>query len=666
MEKQFALALKSVEGLWDWNLATGELYLAPAWRDMLGLPRDGSRPFAISDWFNRLHPDDREWVLASIEGTEGVEESFEIEYRIRDKDRTWRWMRCRGMVQRDEQGRMVRAAGSQTDITQRKHHEEAARQSQERFTLAVKAANDGLWDWDMQTGQVYLGNRWRAMSGLPPSDGKFARIEDWFERVHPDDLDWLMASIEGTEGPEGSFELEYRLDVAGKGWRWMLCRGIVMRDSEGRPVRAAGSQSNVHRRKKEEAAFNAMRNYTESILKSLTSAVITLDRSFRLERANTAAIQLLEVSDEADLVGRPLDGLFEQAEWLSASVEKVRATGERDTVLDQDLRAVKSGRTVSVNLTTVPLSDLMGDSLGYMLIMDDLSREKRIKSTMARYVPKDVMDKVLESGEDNLGGSLQLATVMFSDIRKFSTLAERLGPRASVSMLNDYFSAMADVILAHHGVLDKYIGDAIMVLFGAPLSSPQDADNAVAAANDMMRTMAILNQRPQSEHPPLDIGIGIATGQVIAGNIGSVKRMDYTVIGDSVNLAARLETATKYYGAHVILDEVTVQMLERETLMRELDIVQVKGKVESSLIFEALDYHTEASFPHLPEVLGIFAEGLAAYRRRSWNVAVKAFDACLALNPADRPSALYQQRCRDFLVTQPADDWDGVWVLPAG
>ena len=167
-------------------------------------------------------------------------------------------------------------------------------------------------------------------------------------------------------------------------------------------------------------------------------------------------------------------------------------------------------------------------------------------------------------------------------------------------MLNEYFEEMVDVIFRHHGVLDKFIGDATMALFGVPFNGEHDADDAVTTSNEMFTALSELNRRRTIEGKDLiRIGVGISTGEVIVGNIGSTKRMEYTVIGDSVNLGARLEGATKFYGCNILISEYTNNQLTNGHLTREIDRLQVKGKNEPVAIYEALDHFTEDSFPNL-------------------------------------------------------------------
>jgi adenylate cyclase len=405
----------------------------------------------------------------------------------------------------------------------------------------------------------------------------------------------------------------------------------------------------------------SMKNYNESILKSTSNGILTLDAEGRLVTANDAAETLLGYARD-DLVGQLAAELFDGANaWVVENLARTRATGEIALAVDAELSRAGGGAS-SVNLTAAPLIDANDERIGSMLVLEDITEEKRVRSTMSRYMSKEVADQLLSAGELELGGVEQKVTVMFSDVRSFTSIAEALGPRETVSLLNEYFTEMVDVIFQHGGILDKYMGDGIMALFGAPLVGPNDADNAVAVADEMMQRLAGLNaRRVAAGHGPLDIGIGFSTGATVVGNIGSVRRLDYTVIGDTVNLASRLEGASKQYGARVMLSEMTVRDLKRPATLREVDLIRVKGKDRPVAVFESLGYR--AHEPQLAELIGLHGRGVEAYRARDWAAAAKAFDAALGLYPDDGPAKVYAQRCKLLKRTPPAGDWDGVWNL---
>ena len=218
-------------------------------------------------------------------------------------------------------------------------------------------------------------------------------------------------------------------------------------------------------------------------------------------------------------------------------------------------------------------------------------REKRkMKKLFGQYVSKDVYDQLVANPAlARLGGQRREMTVLFSDIRGFTTVSESGQPEAIVGMLNEYFTRMVDLVFAHKGTLDKFVGDMVMALFGAPLDDPHHADHAVEAALEMIEALASLNARWKAEgRPELDIGIGINTGPMIAGNIGSDAIMSYTVIGDAVNLGSRLESLNKQYGTRIIISEATRERLSRPYRLRPLGDVVVKGKTQPVAIFEVV------------------------------------------------------------------------------
>jgi adenylate cyclase len=218
-------------------------------------------------------------------------------------------------------------------------------------------------------------------------------------------------------------------------------------------------------------------------------------------------------------------------------------------------------------------------------------REKReVRRLFGRYVSNDVIEALSsDPALAGLGGQRREMTVLFSDIRGFTSASERRPPEDVVAQLNDYFSAMVEVLFRHRGTLDKFVGDMVMGLFGAPLDDSDHADHAVAAAIDMLRVLDDLNARWRADgRPPVEIGIGISSGEMIAGNIGSVAIMSYTVIGDAVNLGARLESLNKERGTRILISEATRIRLTRPVATRPVGEIVVKGRVEPVLVHEVL------------------------------------------------------------------------------
>ncbi len=393
----------------------------------------------------------------------------------------------------------------------------------------------------------------------------------------------------------------------------------------------------------------AARNYNDSILASMSGGVITLNAEGVVETINAAAGVILEV-DPAIMRGRQAGtALSDENAWLLDEFEAVRADGVARALLDVDIRTA-GGRYVSVNASIVPLINDEVSS-GLLLLFEDISQEKRLKGVMRRFLTQRVVDQVLQRQDELLFGSACVASVLFADIRGFTSMAESLKARETVDMLNEVFTELVEAVAGADGVVDKFIGDAIMAVFGAPISSGRDALNAVDAANAMMRLVGELNlRRAARDEAPLRLGVGVATGELIAGAIGSPKRMEYTVIGDSVNLASRLQDLTKAYGVGVIVCEATARANASGQILRRLDTVGVRGRNRSEVIYQLLTYHDDLSFPNLAAVLAAYDLGLTRLEAGDWAAAAEAFGHALALNPADTPSRLMLDRARAALA----------------
>jgi len=410
------------------------------------------------------------------------------------------------------------------------------------------------------------------------------------------------------------------------------------------------------------ADVQAMKNYNEAMLESMSNGIITLDEAGKIATCNTACSRILNL-EAGEILHRSAAEFFTgENSWIMEKLQRVIDTGEQQTVMDAPLHAGKEN--LSVNLTVQSLLNIDQKRIGSMIVIEDISSEKRLKSTMSRYMDPGIADRLVASGAELLGGQNVETTVMFSDIRGFTTLTEQLGAQGTVGLLNEYFTLMVDCIQKEEGMLDKFIGDAIMAAFGIPVAHEDDADRAVRASIAMIGALNKWNQQRISEgKSPVQIGIGLNTDIVVSGNIGSNKRMDFTIIGDGVNLASRLESACKQYGTKILISEFTMRKLQGTYRQREIDLVVVKGKTKPVAIYEILSYHTRETFPGIGEVLGIFKDGVAAYRARKWDAAIRIFGECLTINPNDKPSQLYKERAQILKQTPPPDDWSGVWVM---
>ena len=423
-------------------------------------------------------------------------------------------------------------------------------------------------------------------------------------------------------------------------------------------------------------------NYSQSILSSMHDAVLTLDENGVIKTCNPAGLRILKIPHEAAVLEQQASVLFGGPnEWL---LKKLEAVNENEEFLDAELQI--EGETLSVNITLTPLlgkikskDEREGDTggegiltskpniIGAMLMIEDISSEKRMKSTMSRYMDPELADQLMTAdgnNEDVMGGKQSVGTVLFSDVRSFTTITEELGAQGTVKLLNDYFTIMVDCITDEGGMLDKFIGDAMMCIFGTPVPHDDDPDRAVRAAIRMMTDLKIFNDKRAMEGKmPIDHGMGINTDSIVSGNIGSPKRMDYTVIGDGVNLAARIESACKQYGAHILISEFTYKAVKATYRTRQVDYVIVKGKTEPVGVYEVLDFHDEESYPNLVEALGLFNDGYRTWNQGKWDQAIKLFNSVKKINPNDKSAQLYIDRCNHMKKNPPKGTWDGVWVM---
>ena len=303
-------------------------------------------------------------------------------------------------------------------------------------------------------------------------------------------------------------------------------------------------------------------------------------------------------------------------------------------------------------------------SVAYGLITT--RREKKfIQESFGKYLAPQIVSELVENPKKlKLGGEKKNLTILFSDIRGFTSLSEKFSPESLSIFLNRYLTEMTEIVLRKNGTVDKFIGDAVMAFWGAPLDDANHAANALETALEMIDSLQIFNRENKGKYPEIDIGIGINTGEVTVGNMGSEKRFDYTVIGDSVNLASRLEGLNKIYGTNIILSEFTVSEFLKENnppkpLFRELDLVKVKGKDQPVKIYEMIPRH-KISFYETIE--GEYRAGLDNYYHGNWEEAIRNFESVLKKVSTDGPSKNLLERSLSLQKNAPLN-WDGIWEL---
>ena len=317
---------------------------------------------------------------------------------------------------------------------------------------------------------------------------------------------------------------------------------------------------------------------------------------------------------------------------------------------------------IAVFLPTATLSVNYASIISYRFFFEE--REKRkVHGMFGHYVAPSVIRLLMDQPELlRLGGEEKELTAMFSDIRGFTALSEGLSPEELVGLLNEYLSEMTETIFRHWGTLDKYIGDAIMAFWGSPYPQTDHAERACRAALEMLQVLKKLQDRLEAEgRPQINIGVGINSGPMVVGNMGSKNRMNFTIMGDEVNLASRLEGTNKEFGTHIIISESTYQATSHLVVARELDLIRVKGKMRPVRIYELLAHADQQE--QYRDLLDRFRQGLGFYRGGDWDSAAGVFEGLVRDYPNDKPSQIFLERCRDLIAQPPEGRWDGVYVM---
>ena len=298
----------------------------------------------------------------------------------------------------------------------------------------------------------------------------------------------------------------------------------------------------------------------------------------------------------------------------------------------------------------------------YRYLTEERER-KKIRGAFSHYVSSSVVNEVLKNPDKlKLGGDMKELTVLFSDIRGFTTISEGLSPEEVHRLINEYLTAMTNIVFKHGGTLDKYMGDALMAIYGAPVDQPDHARKACDTALEMMEGLKELNARwAEAGKPVLDIGIGINTGMMMVGNMGSEQRFEYTVLGDAVNLGSRLEGANKSYMTHILISEFTYGKVKDEFLCMEMDSVRVKGKTRTVRIYQIVG-RKDASASQA-ETVRYFHQGLQFYKEQQWDKAMDAFKTASTMDKGLYAARLYMERIASLKSNPPPPDWDGTSTM---
>jgi adenylate cyclase len=314
--------------------------------------------------------------------------------------------------------------------------------------------------------------------------------------------------------------------------------------------------------------------------------------------------------------------------------------------------------------------NLEGGRVGHSILKEVDSLADAIYSmkinlrSFQKYMPASLVRQLIQSGEDiQLGGSKKTLTIFFSDIKNFTALSEKMDPEHLLFYLCEYFDEFSQIISAENGTIDKYIGDSIMAFWGAPLPDKDHCEHACRAALECKARLAQLNVVWKEQgKPPLFTRIGLHMGEVIVGNVGSSERVNYTALGDSINLASRLEGLGKVYGVSIICSEDVMKIAKQKFVFRMLDQITVRGKIGSYTIYELLAEQGQQLKFDIHAYSTSFENGFTDYQKQQWQVAIQHFNQCLLIYPEDNLAHIFISRCETFLKNPPPADWNGVWT----
>jgi len=391
-----------------------------------------------------------------------------------------------------------------------------------------------------------------------------------------------------------------------------------------------------------------------------------------LSRIRQDLADLTNRSTSAVLARQRLDSYLTLVLFLTACGLGLGISAVGSTRVVAGLRQlVASTKAVEAGADVQPVSIRSRDEVGELAeafnrMIEQLRERDRLKDTFGKFLDPRLVSRLIASGADQ--AERRSLTVFFSDIKQFTGIGEQLTASTLVHLLNEYFGTVAKVIHGHRGIIDKYIGDAVMAFWVPPFSAGDDhARDACRAALAQQEAMVAFRTRlpeiigMRRNNPELVIRMGIATGEAVVGTIGSESARSYTVIGDSVNLASRLEAINKVYGTSILISEETYRLAQADIEAREVDAITVAGKTEPVRIYELMSPAGQIE-PSRIELRKTFAEGLAAYREQNWDGAQAHFEACLRIAPDDGPSRVFVDRIRVLRSSPPGrPDWDGVW-----
>lgn len=404
-------------------------------------------------------------------------------------------------------------------------------------------------------------------------------------------------------------------------------------------------------------------SYTNALLSTIPVALLATNLEGIIHSANHAAEDILGLSRK-DLEGSSISTVFASNPEIIVEINKSIQSGKPFHMGSRTI-VQSHNRKVVGNFFLQPFKDEENRIIGLLITIEDQTYVHFLQDAFKRYVPPSVSEMIAQNPQSlKLGGEEKVLTVLFCDIIGFTTYSERYNPHEMVTILSDYFSEMTDQVFSFEGTLKEYVGDELMAIFGAPIDQSNHAERACSAALKMQQRLKTLREVWQKRgRPPLKSRIGINTGPMLVGNIGSNHRFSYGVVGDNVNLASRLEGLNNMYGTRMLIGEATRESVRDKFWLKEIDQVIVKGKKNPVNVYELIDHIDHKLDDAHQESLFHYAQGLSAYRNCEWKAAAAHFKAAHNLWPEDHAAQVMEKRCKHYTQTPPPQNWDGVFTM---
>lgn len=401
--------------------------------------------------------------------------------------------------------------------------------------------------------------------------------------------------------------------------------------------------------------------YTKAILSTLPVAVIATDKRAIVKSMNVFAEKMFEIKS-AHASGKELSSILgvntELIEDINNALNnrKEHHLGSRKIVLEEK-------KEIVVNIYVKPLLDDEKKVCGFIVSMEDKTYINFLMNAFQRYVPPSVSELIARDPDMlKLGGEEKNLTVLFSDLIGFTTISEQMAPDQIIDFLSEYFDEMTRIIFEYEGTLKEYVADELMGIFGAPIPQPDHCERACLAALNMQKRLSELRKIwPQQGKPVLRARIGINTGSMLVGNLGSSYRFSYGVIGDQVNLASRLEGLSSIYGTKILINETTAEKVKHHFHLREIDTVRVKGRKGVVNVYELIDEKSVVLNDSQKKTRDFYHMGLKLYRKQKWEKAIDQLKTAMECDPEDMPSQLIIERCLHYMKSPPPDSWNSVY-----